>query len=77
MLLQVDIQSVQVEPPSGTSQAEVVAVATAVAAQKPARLRKGDRHSCVMQVQADSAGAGLHLGALVVTWSRARSAVAF
>lgn len=67
---QVTIKTIQLEPIGGESQAEVVAVATAVAIDKPATLRKGDRHSCVMQVRADSPGQNLNLGALAVTWTR-------
>lgn len=71
--MQVVIQDIQVQPAGiSTNQAEVVAVATAVGAQKPAALRKGDKHSCVLQVHADSAGQDLQLGHLVLTWARAR-----
>ena len=70
--MQVIIQDIQIQPPSGgPSQAEVVAAATAVGPQRPASLRKGDKHSCVMQVQAAAVGHHLQLGHLAVTWARA------
>ncbi|DBA90115.1 TPA: hypothetical protein ACH3X1_003431 [Trebouxia sp. C0004] len=72
---QVVIHDIQVEPASsGSSQAAVVASATAVAPQRAAALRKGDRHSCVLQVQADAAGQDLPLGHLQIVWARAGSA---
>lgn len=71
--MQVVIQDIQIEPANnGNNQAEVVASATAVAAQKLAALRKGDKHSCVLQVHADAAGQNLLLGHLILTWARAR-----
>ena len=71
--LQVVIQDIRVEAASGgSSQAEVVACATAVGPQKPATLRKGDKHSCVLQVYADTAGRDMQLGQLVLVWARAR-----
>ena len=72
--LQVVIQDIQVRPPSsGPSQAEVVASATALGGPQGGgpTLRKGDKHSCVMQVQAAAAGQDLPLGHLVITWARA------
>ena len=60
------------QPSSGSSAAEVAAAAVAVSAQQPVRLRKGDRHSCVLQVSASQEGSDLSLGQLAVTWSRAR-----
>ena len=70
--LQVVIHEIQVEPASsGSSQAAVVASATAVAPQRLAALRKGDKHSCVMQVQADAPGQDLPLGHLQIVWARA------
>lgn len=70
--LQVVIHDIQVEPASsGSTQAAVVASATAVAPHRPAALRKGDKHSCVVQVQADAAGQDLPLGHLHIVWARA------
>ncbi len=70
--LQVVIHDIQVVPASsGSSQAAVVASATAVAPQRPAALRKGDKHSCVVQVQADAPGQDLPLGHLQIVWARA------
>ena len=70
--LQVVIHEIQVEPASsGSSQAAVVASATAVAPQRLAALRKGDKHSCVTQVQADAPGQDLPLGHLQIVWARA------
>ena len=70
--LQVVIHDIQVEPASsGSSQAAVVASATAVAPQRRAALRKGDKHSCVLQVQADAAGKDVPLGHLQIVWARA------
>ena len=69
--LQVVIKDIDIEPSTGSSQAEVVATATAVAPQQAAVLRKGDMHNCVLQVQADAAGQDVHLGHMVVTWARA------
>lgn len=72
--LQVFIQDIQIQPPSsGSSQAEVVAIATALGAPQGGgpSLRKGDKHSCVVQVQAGAAGQDLHLGHVVITWARA------
>ena len=70
--LQVVIHDIQIEPASsGSSQAAVVASATAVAPQRPAALRKGDKHSCVVQVQADAPGQDLLLGHLHIVWARA------
>ncbi|KAL0042524.1 hypothetical protein WJX79_002345 [Trebouxia sp. C0005] len=71
---QVVIHDIQVEPASsGSTQAAVVASATAVAPHRPAALRKGDKHSCVVQVQADAAGQDLPLGHLHIVWARAGS----
>jgi len=70
--LQVIIHDIQIEPASsGSSQAAVVASATAVAPQRAAALRKGDKHSCVLQVQADAAGQDLPIGHLQIVWARA------
>lgn len=72
---QVVIHEIQIEPASsGSSQAAVVASATAVAPQRLAALRKGDKHSCVVQVQADAPGQDLPLGHLQIVWARAGSA---
>ncbi len=70
--LQVVIHDLQIVPASSDgSQAAVVASATAVAPQRPAALRKGDKHSCVLQVQADAVGQDLPLGHLQIVWARA------
>ena len=70
--VQIIIQDIQIQPPSGgPSQAEVVATASGVGPQTAACLRKGDRHSCVMQVQAAAAGQDLQLGHIAITWARA------
>ena len=70
--VQVIIQDIQIQPPSGgPGQAEVVAIATAVSPQQAASLRKGDKHSCVMQVQAAAAAQDLQLGHIAITWTRA------
>lgn len=70
--MQVIIQDIKIQPPSsGPRQAEVVATATAVGPQRPVALRKGDKQSCVMQVQANAAGQDLQLGQMQITWARA------
>ena len=70
--VQIVIQDIQMQPPGGgPGQAEVVVTATGVGPQQPASLRKGDTHSCVMQVQAAAAGQHLQLGHIAVTWARA------
>ena len=70
--VQVIVQDIQIRPPSsGPRQAEVVTTATAVGPQRAVALRKGDKQSCVLQVQASAAGPDLQLGHMEITWARA------
>ena len=70
--VQVIIQDIQIQPPSeGPGQAEVMGSATGVGPQRAASLRKGDKHSCVIQVQAAAAAHDLQLGRIAITWARA------